>query len=75
MRHVRISATDSFIFHKRWDCRLADDCKRRYCHWHRLLWTDCETAARTQEGSGRKVLELRDCPECMEDERCERLSA
>jgi hypothetical protein len=34
-----------------------------------MLWNDCDTAVRTHEGSGRRVWELKDCPNCERDWR------
>lgn len=65
-----IRTTENY-FHE-WDCNL-EDCERRYCHKHRLLWRDCDTAKKGYEGDRdvigglHEIVELGDCPECERD--------
>lgn len=63
-------------FHRNWRGQLVqscplEDCNRRYCSMHRLLWSECETATETLDGDRdviggtRMILEVSDeCPAC-----------
>lgn len=65
---MRITTSDRY-YHSSYDdahpydCHV-EDCQRRYCNEHRLLWRDCDTAREDYDGSGRTWWELRDCPAC-----------
>lgn len=70
--HKRITTSENY-FHE-FDCPI-DDCERRYCRTHRLLWRDCETLVEGIEGDRdviggtRVVYDLGDCPSCERDYR------
>lgn len=68
---MRITASENY-FHER-EC-FMDDCDRRYCSEHRLLWKDCDTAISVRDGAGQVWWELSDCPECVKDARTKRFS-
>jgi hypothetical protein len=42
-------------------------CQRMYCHEHRLLYRDCDTAQQDIEND--RGWELGECPECEKDSR------
>lgn len=82
---MRIKTTDAYEGHTGHidDC-LLEDCQRKYCFTHRLLWRDCETVKEGMEGDRdvtggtRTILEMGDCPSCereYERRRFERLMA
>lgn len=66
---MRVSKSEGY--HGRNGCpRGLEDCQRQYCHTHRLLWNDCETAKIAQGGDREvpggvyNVFELGECPLC-----------
>lgn len=71
---MTISATyERLVYHRCW---LSNDCGRRYCREHRLLYRDCDTIQRGLEGDRdatngvHMVLESNgECPECLVDSR------
>ncbi len=64
---MRIMATIRYHDHAYRECTV-EDCQRRYCAEHRLLWRECETAKRTSQGdrdvASNPIYELGDCPQC-----------
>lgn len=66
---MRITKTDNYDCGE--NCVLGDTCERHYCHKHRLLYRDCDTAYEGEEGDrdvigGTRILWYSDgeCPEC-----------
>jgi hypothetical protein len=70
---MRIKTSENY--HHDFDCDLANDCERRYCSEHRLLWRDCDTAITGYEGDRdltqglHLIWDLRDCPDCEHESR------
>lgn len=64
--------TSDFYDHK--ECGY-DECERRYCHAHRLLWRSCETLIEDVEGDSDVIGGIHtiyfegDCPKCTEEGR------
>ena len=60
------------------DCQWLSDCERHYCNFHRLLWSDCDTAKESVEGDSdvingtHTIIENGDCPKCESDARMRR---
>lgn len=75
---MKITTTDNYL-HK-WDgCLILEDCERRYCHEHRLLYRDCDSAVSGYEGDSDVVNGLHriveadgECPECLADAKRKR---
>ena len=63
---MKITTSDSYS--KKHKCSIQD-CERRYCSEHRLLWRECDTAIMTSDGAGEKLWELRGCPACEWEEK------
>lgn len=68
---MRINQTEGYRYHLLRGCPL-DECGKRYCEPHRLLWVDCDTAELTYDGAGCLLHELKDCPICVQEEKRER---
>lgn len=63
---MRIQASENY--RHEYECPLGE-CQRRYCHDHRLLYRDCDTAYR--DGYGDRETRVRyfwssdgECPDC-----------
>lgn len=72
--------TKSEGYHGRDDCPILEDCRRRYCDEHRLLYNECETAIKGWEGDrevfggARQIWESDgECPYCKKREKDKKL--
>lgn len=69
---MRITCSDLYMAHDIIECDLTD-CQRQYCQECRVLWRECETAIKTEDGAGQYWYELNDCPSCLKNEMTKRM--
>lgn len=76
---MRIDYSNMYYGHRYGDCPVGlEDCTRHFCHEHRLLWRDCDTAKQGMDdtysnGRPHYIWDLGDCPRCEYESRQKRL--